>query len=333
MPMISIIVPVYKVEQYIHRCVDSILNQSYSDFELILVDDGSPDCCGEICEEYAGRDSRIHVIHQENGGLSAARNTGIAWVFDHSDSQWLTFIDSDDWIHKDYLRILLDLAVTSESRVSICDFARRTAVGLDEDIEQIVPECMEFRSAYTKHYGMCMTAWAKLYARELFEDIRFPVGKLHEDAYVTHLILLEANKICCCNIPLYYYFTNEEGITRSTWSPRRMDQIEAHALRLAFWQNMEFRDCYLREMTEYIDVLCLQLRQIEETGEKKYQCHMVAIRKKLREMLCTARRYGCYPFVEQYWGEYTQAYPNRMIRIAVYFWLKHFGSRTQTKER
>ena len=93
--LVSVIVPVYKVEKYIHRCVDSILAQSFRDFELILVDDGSPDNCGAICEEYAAKDSRIHVIHQANGGLSAARNTGIEWALAHSDSQWLTFIDRD----------------------------------------------------------------------------------------------------------------------------------------------------------------------------------------------------------------------------------------------
>ena len=96
MPGISVIVPVYKVENFLHRCVDSILAQTFTDFELILVDDGSPDGCGEICDAYAREDSRIHVIHQKNGGLSAARNTGIDWVLENSDSRWLAFVDSDD---------------------------------------------------------------------------------------------------------------------------------------------------------------------------------------------------------------------------------------------
>ena len=106
MPQISVIVPVYKVEPYLRRCVDSILAQTFTDFELILVDDGSPDNSGAICDEYAQKDARVHVIHQENGGLSAARNAGIDWVFAHSDSQWLTFVDSDDWVHPEYLERL-----------------------------------------------------------------------------------------------------------------------------------------------------------------------------------------------------------------------------------
>ena len=106
MPQISVIVPVYKVELYIRRCIDSILAQTFSDYELILVDDGSPDKCGAVCDEYAKQDNRIHVLHQENAGLSVARNTGIDWTFSHSDSKWLTFIDSDDWVHPRYLEAL-----------------------------------------------------------------------------------------------------------------------------------------------------------------------------------------------------------------------------------
>ena len=103
MPQISVIVPVYKVEPYLRRCVDSILGQTFTDFELILVDDGSPDNCPAICDEYARKDTRVHVIHQENGGLSAARNAGIDWAFANSDSQWLTSVDSDEWVHPEML--------------------------------------------------------------------------------------------------------------------------------------------------------------------------------------------------------------------------------------
>ena len=106
MPVISVIVPVYNVEKYLHRCVDSILAQTFTDFELILVDDGSPDNCGKICDEYAEKDSRIHVIHKVNGGLSDARNAGLDWAFANSNSEWVTFIDSDDWVDKYYLEYL-----------------------------------------------------------------------------------------------------------------------------------------------------------------------------------------------------------------------------------
>lgn len=123
MPTISVIVPVYKVEPWLWRCVDSILAQTYTDFELILVDDGSPDNCGAICDEYAAKDSRVHVIHQKNGGLSAARNAGIDWVFAHSDSRWLTFVDSDDWLYPETLQFLLRDAAEKDIAKQACLYA------------------------------------------------------------------------------------------------------------------------------------------------------------------------------------------------------------------
>ena len=132
MSLISIIIPVYKVEKYIHRCVDSILAQTFTDFELILVDDGSPDNCGKICDEYAEKDSRIVVIHQENGGLSAARNAGLDWVFEHSDSQWISFVDSDDYVYPHYLEKLYQAVVENNTNISMCNFV---------NFSDSVPEC------------------------------------------------------------------------------------------------------------------------------------------------------------------------------------------------
>ena len=126
MPLVSVIVPVYKVELYLRRCVDSILAQTFCDFELILVDDGSPDNCGSICDEYASKDSKIHVIHQKNGGLSAARNAGIDWVFANSDSKYISFIDSDDWVHEKYLELLVKAIETNHDDFSQCALLRTT---------------------------------------------------------------------------------------------------------------------------------------------------------------------------------------------------------------
>ena len=120
MPSISVIVPIYMVEPYLRRCVDSILAQTFPDFELILVDDGSPDNCGQICEEYARLDRRVLVIHQENRGLSAARNAGIDWVMANSDSSWITFVDSDDWIHPNMLKHLFELNRDHGTQISAC---------------------------------------------------------------------------------------------------------------------------------------------------------------------------------------------------------------------
>ena len=148
MQKISVIVPVYKVEKYIHRCVDSILGQTYADFELILVDDGSPDNCGAICDEYAAKDSRVVVIHQENGGLSAARNAGIDWAFANSDSQWISFVDSDDWIHPCFLERLWQAARTYRVSISCCKFQRVCEEMLMEPIQEVAAKIRKTEDIY-----------------------------------------------------------------------------------------------------------------------------------------------------------------------------------------
>jgi len=321
-PLVSVIVPVYKVEAYLHRCVDSILNQSYSDLELILVDDGSPDRCGEICDAYAAQDSRVHVIHQENGGLSAARNAGMDWMMAHSDAQWLTFVDSDDWVHRDYLKILMDMAVQSGTSVAMCDYVRRSTYMLDESVELSKVEICSFRRMYCEYYSMCMTACCKIYRRSLWKTLRFPIGKLHEDAYITHIPLLEAGKVSLCTLPLYFYYTNVQSITRTVWSPRRMDQIEAHEMRLSEWKSRDYNDCYIRELQVYVEALIAQLQQLQAIGSGEYAIHQKGLQKKLRTALREARRSGRYPFTEEYWGEYTLAYPRKLYRRLIYILLK-----------
>ena len=227
MPTISVIVPVYKVEKYIHRCVDSILAQSFTDFELILVDDGSPDNCGAICDEYAAKDSRVVVIHQENGGLSAARNAGIDWTFANSDSEWLTFIDSDDWVHPEYLSILYQAVLNYQVKISICSFVRVENNAAPELVYQPftikTPEWVYLRK------DNLVTAYACgiLYSRNCFEEIRFPEGKVFEDLFTTHKIFFSVDRIAYTDTTLYFYYVNENSITLENWKPSRLDQIEA----------------------------------------------------------------------------------------------------------
>ena len=187
MPSISVIVPVYKVEQFLHRCVSSILAQSFTDYELILVDDGSPDACGSLCDAYAAQYGHIHVIHQKNGGLSAARNSGIDWAFANSESQWLAFIDSDDWVHPEYLEYLYRAAKETDSKISVCGFYR-TGGETGERVNLFSCEALSADDYYCNeelHEGLTATAWNKLYHKSLFEILRYPVGKLHEDEFTT----------------------------------------------------------------------------------------------------------------------------------------------------
>jgi glycosyltransferase involved in cell wall biosynthesis len=242
MPLISVIVPVYQVEPYLHRCVDSILAQTLTDFELILVDDGSPDNCGAICDEYAAKDSRIHVIHQENGGLSAARNAGIDWVFAHSDSQWITFVDSDDLIQHEMLEVMLDCVLKNSADICVC---KLQIFESENDIKPFTGNCsstiLSNRAACMRLYdndGANMTvSCAKLFRRTLFFNLRFPKGKLHEDEATTYRALYSANQVVDIKAPFYCYRVNPTSIMNSGFSAKRFDALEALEDRKRFFQE------------------------------------------------------------------------------------------------
>ena len=246
--MISVIVPVYNVEKYIHRCVDSILGQTYADFELILVDDGSPDNCGVICDEYAAKDNRIVVIHQKNGGLSAARNAGLDWVFANSDSQWLNFVDSDDWVHPEYLERLLDAVLMHNVNISICGYAQTD--GKEPEVIQDTSTSILWRTEdfYVKHNINATVSWGKLFRKECFEKIRFPEGKIHEDAFTTYKILFEHDVLAVICAPLYFYYANPNGITRSAFRIKRYDEIQATEERIAYFNKHGYSDIAKMEL-------------------------------------------------------------------------------------
>ena len=297
MPAISIIVPVYNVEAYLARCVDSIMDQSFRDFELILVDDGSPDNCGTICEEYARKDSRIHVIHQENGGLSAARNAGIDWAFENSNSQWLTFVDSDDWIHTNYLKILFRSAMQNQVDIAACNLRLTESILTDPPIEYAAASVVTPSAAYIQHYEKCMTACGKLIAKKLYEALRFPVGKIHEDAYITHILTFRAESVAIVPEGLYYYFWNFDGITKATWTPRRMDGLEAHEQRLAFFLEREEQGCYRKELAKTVEFLTENLRilmELYDSGDL-YREYFHLLRDKIRQYYRCARQQNALP--------------------------------------
>ena len=237
MPLISVIVPVYKVEAYLSRCIDSILAQTFTDFELILVDDGSPDNCGKICDEYAQKDNRIQVIHKENGGLSSARNAGIDWVFANSNSQWFTFIDSDDWIHPKYLERLLSGANSTNTDICVCEYTETSDFSAFETLNNVNTQILTPEEFFVNHHVTSVIACCKLYKKRCFESIRYPLGKLHEDEYTTYKILFEKKYISYMKEPLYFYYTNPDSIVRSEWSPKRLDAIPAFREQIIFFEK------------------------------------------------------------------------------------------------
>ena len=256
MPKISVIVPVYKVEPYLHRCVDSIVNQTFIDFELILVDDGSPDNCGKICDEYAEKDNRVIVIHKKNGGLSDARNAGIDWAFANSDSEWLTFIDSDDWVHKNYLELLYEAAIKNNVKISSCEHITTNSKFEDVEIQDYSIDIDHPENLLVKRFSFCQynfsVAWARLYKKELFKNIRYPFGKLHEDEFVTHKLIYCCETIAVLKVPLYYYFQNNNGIMASPINPIKMnDRFESVRIQIAFFYEKKCPVSFVRALKNF----------------------------------------------------------------------------------
>lgn len=233
-PTVSVIVPVYQVEKYLNACVQSICAQTFDDFELILVDDGSPDRCGALCDEWAGKDSRIHVIHQDNGGLSAARNAGI----EIARGKYLSFIDSDDHIEPDMLAHLVEAAQTTGAELTICNLQYEDDLGivyLYPDFSTISDAVISPEDFWKGYYSPLTTyyvvAWNKLYRRELFQTLRYPAGKRHEDEFVLQDLIAQCSKICCLSYVGYHYVQRSGSITYGGKNADHLDYWEVQILR------------------------------------------------------------------------------------------------------
>lgn len=220
--LVSIVVPVYRVEAYLDRCMESLLTQTHRNLEIILVDDGSPDRSGEMCEEYAARDDRVSVIHQANAGAGPARNAGVG----RARGEYLTFVDPDDWIHEELVEHLLSLAMESGAEVAICDL-RRT---FDDNVayHHAAAEAttiLETDDALRRYAGpttlQMSGSWAKLYAAHLFAGIRFPTG-VSQDVATIHKVVAAANRVAISERQLYYYFMRPGSATHSE---QRVDQL------------------------------------------------------------------------------------------------------------
>lgn len=250
MGRISVIVPVYKVKDYLRRCIDSILGQTFTAFDLVLVDDGSPDECGEICDQFALLDERIHVIHQPNQGLSEARNAGIEWALKNSDSEWITFIDSDDWIHREYLKVLYNSAIEYNVELSICNCIKTSDYSVKET------EASGRAELYTAEEFWCFRqyggAWAKLYRKNQFSEIRYPKGLLYEDVYVTYRLIFMQKHVVYIEDPLYYYYLRDDSITKSQWNPKVLAQLAGMRQQLRFFKINDYSDAYRVTVRNYI---------------------------------------------------------------------------------
>jgi glycosyltransferase involved in cell wall biosynthesis len=226
-PLISIIIPVYKVEPYLRKCVDSVFAQTYTNLEIILVDDGSPDNCGNICDEYAEKDKRIVVIHKENGGLSDARNAGL----DIMKGEYVAFVDSDDWVSAKYVEDMYENLKKYDADISLSG----TIYVYENNKKDTVLPINGNEGLYTQkeavenlfyQKGIYPSACSKLYKSKLFETIRYPKGKLNEDSAITYKIFCLCDKISYTNANNYYYLQRIGSIENSLFSPKKMDAID-----------------------------------------------------------------------------------------------------------
>ncbi len=234
--LISIIIPVYKVEKYLDKCIKSIVNQTYKNLEIILIDDGSPDKCPAMCDVWAKKDQRIKVIHKQNGGLSSARNAGL----DICTGDYVMFVDSDDYCALNICEVLL-----KQLEKNSVDFSMCMALMFDENsqveiIENQTPEVLVYSGAdvieqvYHTDIQFIMTAWGKLYKKALFEKLRYPVGKLHEDEFVFTNLLHETKSFVYVTNYLYYYLQRSSSIMGNITIKNFQDQYEVAVLRNEF---------------------------------------------------------------------------------------------------
>jgi len=316
--LISVIVPIYKVEQYLERCVDSILNQTFTDFELVLVDDGSPDNCGVICDEYAKKDERIVVIHKENGGLSDARNAGIEWALKNSDSEWITFIDSDDWVHIDYLEYLYNSAKKNNTDISVCHFERMSDI--DNKINTKLPLSANVYTPedfHVKENVNAVVAWGKLYKKELWTDIRYPYGKIHEDEFTTYKLLFKCNMITVLDCELYYYYINPNGIMNSEWSVKRLDILDALENQIEFFKKNHYSKALCDKLKLYIELLYKSNIIIKEKSfSNTLTAETNSVKKKMRKTIIKYHKQLKISLKSHYW-HYEVAFPY-LMRV---YWL------------
>lgn len=288
-PLVSVIVPVYNVEKYVSKCIETILEQTYKNFELILVDDGSPDKSGEICERYAATDNRIKVIHRENGGLSAARNSGL----NIAQGDYILFVDSDDFINIHTLEITVASCIKNDCDICIFSFLETEDHNYAHDTP-VSDDCKVYESDhlfenYFQYPFICTicSCWNKLYKAHIFKTLRFPedVAKC-EDAAIRFHILFQAKKICVLDEHLYYYYLSPNSIMRSPFKESSLDILKATQMNMDFLEDKKYPHITnsIRARYEYdVSNLYAQLCLSDLKNKKELKPPLKALRKKLHK--------------------------------------------------
>lgn len=279
MNKIFYIVPVYKVEKYLERCVNSILAQTYENIEIILVDDGSPDNCPQICDELAQKHPKIKVIHKENGGLSAARNTGIMYVREVADEgDFLSFVDSDDYLNPAFSKTMITFCEEYDCNMAQCGYEKgESEFFQDKKIKENV-EIMSAEDALIG-YRLKSMACSKIFKVKLFDDILFPLDVINEDEFTTYKVVYKAGKVAFTNEKLYYYFQHGSGIMSDIEknlkdNPHKFDFLKAYDERIKFFQDKDMPEQVLKTREKICTDLFLRY------------CEQMRLKKKYRDIDC-----------------------------------------------
>ena len=290
MAEVSIIVPVYQVEKYIRQCVDSILAQTFTDFELILVDDGSKDQSGQICDEYAGLDERVKVIHKVNGGLSDARNKGMDWA----SGNYFMFVDSDDYIAPTMIECLYESIVNENADIAVCNylyyFENDRSKNFATNIKSEVLSGAEifYKRKNERNYGIWTVAWNKLYKSEVFGNIRFRFGKYHEDEFWANDIYQMDIKVVTIPECLYYYRQRDNSIMGKKSFARNIDILDALQERLYIYlKSPEYSGQAYRVLVYSLEYLEESKRLITNRDEKY---NFIQAEKQTKDIITKLKR-------------------------------------------
>lgn len=287
--LISIIVPVYNVEKYLHKCVESILNQTYFYIELILVDDGSTDTSPMICDYFKKVDERVRVIHKDNGGLSDARNRGIV----EAKGKYLMFVDSDDYINNKMVEYLYQYATKYDADMTLCDFLN---VYEDTKVDlTYAPSNFDYKiynqkdaidSLFNGLQVKLIVAWNKLYKKEIFETLCYEKGRIHEDEFIIHHIINKCSLICYIDVPLLYYLQRPESIMNKGYSKKNLAALQAIHNRYLFYKGSEFENdaliLLMRNMISHYFKVEKYLKSIDIAYEIHH--HFKSLKKDLKSL-------------------------------------------------
>jgi len=331
MAKLSIIVPVYQVEAYLERCLKSILSQTFADYEIILVDDGSTDGSGNICDAYAGKFDFIDVIHKKNGGLSSARNVGIK----AATGEYIMFVDSDDLIHSKSAELEIALLEEHNAQALICPlkrFSKEDQIDISSPLEKLegvsVVSGVEAEKGFfnnpqaSKYVSSC----GKIFRRSLFDDIRFPEGRLFEDEFTTYKLYYKCARVVIVDTELYFYFINESGITQNMNLSKRFDEYDAQEERISFFNKNGEEELYHLALLDFLRTAQWDLIDYQNGNKDCDKNQGTRFQSQYKAILKQAEKEKLVTFANNF-DYYVLAYPKKKT----IFRLKRFVYKTAGK--